>query len=314
MPNYTSVALKKCLGLKKGESFLVVTDDKLIDLGKEFLEAAGKITNKTKLIKIPIPKVHGTEPLREAAEEMLNYDAQILITSKSLSHTNARINACKNGARIVTMPGITREILERTIDIDYEKLMKTHNKIGNIIDKGKEVKITTKLGTNLTFSIEGRKAFGRDAGLFTKKGSFGNLPTGEIFVAPVEGTARGIYVVDASFAGIGKLEKPLKVFVEKGDAVKIEGYKAKELEKLLDSAGIGARNVAEFGIGTNEKAKITGNILEDEKVIGTCHIALGNNIGFGGRTSVQLHLDGIIKNPTICIDGKRMADRGKFVF
>lgn len=314
MPKYTDITLKKCLGLRNNESFLVVTDEKLLSLGREFTEAANKITNKTKLIKIPMPKVSGTEPDESIANEMLKYDAEILITTKSLSHTNARINACKKGARIVTMPGITKEILERTIDIDYNELMKTHKKLGDIIDKGEEAKITTKLGTDLRFSIKGRKAFGRDSGLFTKKGSFGNLPTGEIFVAPVEGTANGIYIVDASFASIGTLGKPLKVFAENGNAVKIEGYGAEELEKLLDSAGKKARNIAEFGIGTNEKAKITGNILEDEKVIGTCHIALGNNIGFGGKTSVQLHLDGIIKNPTIFLDNKKILDKGEFVF
>ena len=306
MPKYTYIALRKCLGLKKGESFLVITDKKLLGLGREFLKAADKITNKTRLIEIPIPKVSGTEPSKEIAKEMINYDAEILVTAKSLSHTNARINACKKGARIITMPGITKEILERTIDIDYNKLMKTHKKLGDIIDKGKKVKIKTTKGTNLTFSIKGRKAFGRDAGLFAKKGSFGNLPTGEIFVAPVEGTAEGVYVVDASFASIGKLKNPIKLYVKNGNAIKIKGPKAEELEKLLDSVGKKARNIAEFGIGTNEKAKITGNILEDEKVIGTCHIALGNNIGFGGKTSVQLHLDGVIKNPEIYIDGKRI--------
>ncbi|MEK6875868.1 MAG: aminopeptidase [Nanoarchaeota archaeon] len=314
MPKYTEIILKKCLGLKKNESFLVVTDNKLLALGKEFLEAAKKITSKTRLIKILIPKVHGTEPSNEIAKEMLNYDAEILITTNSLSHTNARINACKKGARIVTMPGITKEILERTIDIDYNKLTKVHKKLGDIIDEGKKVKITTKLGTNLKFSIKGRKAFGRDSGLFTKKGSFGNLPTGEIFVAPVERTANGIYVVDASFAGIGKLKSPIKIYVKNGHAVKIEGKKADALTKLLDSSGKEARNIAEFGIGTNEKAKITGNILEDEKVIGTCHIALGNNVGFGGKTSVQLHLDGIIKNPTIFVDGNKILDKGKLLF
>ena len=306
MPKYAEIVLNKCLGLKNNENLLIVTDSGLNGVAKIFLEAAKKITSKTRLIKIPIPKVHGTEPSNEIAKEMLNYNAEILITTKSLSHTNARISACKKGARIITMPGITKEILERTIDIDYNKLMKIHKKLGNIIDKGREVKITTKLGTDLTFSIEGRKAFGRDSGLFTKKGSFGNLPTGEIFVAPVEGAANGIYVVVASFAGIGKLKRPIKIYAKNRHAVKIDGKKADVLAELLDSAGKEARNVAEFGIGTNEKAKISGNILEDEKVIGTCHIALGNNVGFGGKISVQLHLDGIIKNPTIHVDENKI--------
>lgn len=314
MPKYAEIVLNKCLGLKNNESLLIVTDSKLEDIAEIFLNESQKITNKAKLIKVPIQRVHGTEPSDEVAKEMLNYDVEILITTKSLSHTNARINACKKGARIVTMPGITREILERTIDIDYNKLIRVHKKLGDIIDKGREVKIMTKLGTNLEFSIKGGKAFGRDSGLFTKKGSFGNLPTGEIFVAPVEGTANGIYFVDASFASIGKLERPVKVIVKNGFAAKIEGYKTKKLENLLDSVGKEARNIAEFGIGTNEKAKITGNILEDEKVIGTCHIALGNNIGFGGKTNVQLHLDGIIKNPTVFVDKNKILDKGKFLF
>ncbi|MEK6868679.1 MAG: aminopeptidase [Nanoarchaeota archaeon] len=314
MSGYTKIVLKKCIGLKNDEKILIVTDSKLKGLAKIFLEEAKKITKGVKLIEIPIPKVHGTEPSNKVAKEMLDYDAELIITTKSLSHTNARINACKKGARIVTMPGITKEILERTIDIDYGKLMKVHEKLGNIIDKGKEVKITTKLGTNLTFSIEGRKAFGRDSGLFRRKSAFGNLPTGEIFVAPIEGTADGTYIVDASFAGIGKLKSPIKIYVKNGYAVKIDGEKADVLTELLDSAGKEARNIAEFGIGTNENAKITGNILEDEKVIGTCHIALGNNVGFGGKTSIQLHLDGIIKNPTIFVDENKILDKGKFLF
>lgn len=314
MPKYTEIVLNKCLGLRDNESLLIVTDSKLNRIAKIFCEEAKKINYYIKLIEIPIPKVHGTEPSDKFAKEMLNYDVELLITTKSLSHTNARINACKKGARIVTMPGITKEILERTINIDYNKLMKVHEKLGNIIDKGKGVKIKTKFGTDLTFSIKGRNAFGRDSGLFTKKGSFGNLPTGEIFVAPVEGTANGIYVVDASFASIGKLEEPIKVYVKDGSAIKFEGKGAKNLEKLLDSIGNEARNIAEFGIGTNEKAKITGNILEDEKTVGTCHIALGNNAGFGGKISVQLHLDGIIKNPTIFVDKNKIVDNGKFLF
>jgi len=311
MPKYAEIVLNKCLGLKDNEKFLIVTDSKLNDIAKIFHEQAKKMTNNVKYVMIPIPKVHGTEPSEDIAKEILKYDVELLITTKSLSHTNARINASKNGARIVTMPGITEETLERAIDIDYDKLMEVHEKLADFIDNGKEIKIKTELGTDFSFSIVSRKGFGRDSGLFTRKGTFGNLPTGEIFVAPVEGTANGVFVVDASFGSIGKLETPLKILVENGYAVKVEGRKSKELERLLDSVGKEARNIAEFGIGTNERAKITGNILEDEKVIGTCHIALGNNAGFGGKVNVQLHLDGIIRNPTIFIDNKKIMDKGK---
>ena len=134
-----------------------------------------------------------------------------------------------------------------------------------------------------------------------------------MFIAPVEGTANSIFIVDASFAGIGKLKNPIKVKVKDGFAINFNGYKAKKLERLLDSVGRDAKNIAEFGIGTNPKAKISGNILEDEKVAGTCHIALGNNAGFGGKVNVQLHLDGIIKKPTIWIDNKKIINNGKLL-
>ena len=313
MSKYAEIVLNKCLGLKNNEKLLIVTDSKLYDIAKMFFDEAKKITNDVKFIKIPIPKVNGTEPSEDVAKEMLKYDVELLITSKSLSHTKARKNASDKGARIVTMPGITVGTIKRTIDIDYSKLEKVHKKIADIMDKGEYVRIKTTLGTNIGFSIDGRRAVGRDSGLFTRKGAFGNLPTGEIFIAPVEGTANGTFIADASFAGIGKLERPIKIYVENGYVVKIEGDKAEVLDEVLDSAGKEARNIAEFGIGTNENAKITGNILEDEKVIGTCHIALGNNAGFGGKVNVQLHIDGIIKKPTIFVDNKKILDDGRLL-
>ena len=313
MPKSADIVLKKCLGLKNNEKLLIVTDSELYDIAKMFFDGAKQITNDVKFINIPIPKVNGTEPSEDVAKEMLNYDAELLITSKSLSHTKARKNASDKGARIVTMPGITVGTIKRTIDMDYSKLEKLHKKIADVMDKGEYVRIKTTLGTNISFSINDRKSFGRNSGLFTRKGAFGNLPTGEIFIAPVEGTANGTFIADASFAGIGKLEKPIKIYVENGSVVKIEGDKAEVLDGVLDSVGKEARNIAEFGIGTNDKAKITGNILEDEKVIGTCHIALGNNAGFGGKINVQLHLDGIIKKPTIWVDNKKIMENEKFL-
>ena len=113
---------------------------------------------------------------------------------------------------------------------------------------------------------------------------------------------------------VGKVDKPVKVFVSEGYVVKVEGGKAaKKLLELLNAAGKKARNIAEFGIGTNDKAIISGNMLEDEKVMGTCHIALGNNSGFGGKVEVGLHIDGLIKKPDVFVDGKLMMKEGKLI-
>ena len=272
-----------------------------------------KITNRAELEEIPIPKIDGSEPPEDIANDMLNYHVNILVTSKSLSHTNARKRASEKGARIATLPGINKDIMSRCIDIDYELLRERTKKVAKILNEGNDVKITSGLGTSLSFSIKGRKALGDDSGIYNKKGSFGNLPAGESYIAPVEGTANGIYFVDASFAGIGKLSSPIKVIVEDGYAADFEGNESEKIKEMVDSVGKDGRNIAEFGIGTNDKAIISGNVLEDEKVLGTYHIALGNNTGFGGKVNVPLHIDGIIKKPTVFVDGKKIMEHGNML-
>jgi leucyl aminopeptidase (aminopeptidase T) len=266
------------------------------------------------LLKIPLLKINGAEPSVEVANEFKKFDACIFLTEKSLSHTKARRDASKKGVRLASMPGITKSVLKRSIDIDYDRLKVDSKRLASQLNKGTKVRITTKLGTDITFSINKRKAHGLSAGIYDTKGKWGNLPEGEIFIAPVEGTASGHFVVDGSIAGFGKTIHPLIFIVKKGHAVKImNGEKPPKVEELLDKVGKGARNIAEFGIGLNRKAKVTGIVLEDEKAYGTCHIALGNNIGFGGRIDVPLHIDCVIKKPTIYLNTRMIMKKGKLL-
>jgi len=265
-------------------------------------------------VEIPVGKVNGGGPSKDVAKKMLKYDVELLITTKSLTHTKARKNACKKGARIATLPDVTEAMLKRALNVDYKKMHERIAKISDVLDKGNIVKVLSSKGTDLTFSIKGRKAHGRTSGIFTKKGKYGNLPDGESFIAPVEGSANGIYVIDGSVGSIGKVEKPIKVYVKKGYVNKIIGGRdAKKLLGLLNKESKKARNIAEFGIGANDKAIISGNMLEDEKVMGTCHIALGNNSGFGGKIEVPLHIDGLIKKPSVFVDDLMIMKEGKFV-
>ena len=182
------------------------------------------------------------------------------------------------------------------------------------MEKGRHVRVTAPAGTDIEFDITGRTAISSKA-LYHKKGESGNLPTGETFNAPLEGSTNGVFVVDGSFAGLGLIGNVnIKVEVKDGYAVKITGGSAaKKLNAMLDKVGKEARNIAEFGIGTNDSAKLSGILLEDEKVMGTVHLALGNNITMGGSVNVPLHVDGVIKKPTVWLDGKYLMKSGKLL-
>ncbi len=295
--------IKGCMGYRKGETLLIVTDDELEGLAKPFFEKATSIGIEATLMLMKQRKVHGEEPPRAIAHALREVDIALLITKKSLSHTMARREACRRwGTRIASMPDITLEIINRSLDIDYEDLRKRAQDLAKIFSQGKTARVTTKMGTDLTISIVERKGF-KDTGLYTKKGAFGNLPAGEVCIAPVEGSAQGIVVLDASMTGIGRLTKPVRLIIEDGNVTDIS---SKKLIRLIKPLGRSALNVAELGIGLNPKAKVTGNVLEDEKAIGTGHIALGDNISFGGKVEAPCHLDGVFFDPTIIVDGKEI--------
>ncbi|MBC7094446.1 aminopeptidase [Thermococcus sp.] len=307
------IALKQCLGVREGESVVVIADEPERKIGYHLWMKAKELNAEAVYIEIIPRKMHGKEPPKPVAEAMKTANVIIAPTSKSITHTLAKKEACEKGARVATLPGITEEIFIRTMSADYEEILELTNRIADILDHGRIVRITTSLGTDLEFSIEGRKAK-RSTGIYRNPGECGNLPGAEAYIAPVEGTANGVVVIDGSMAGIGVLKDPIKLTIRDGFVEKIEGGdEGRKLEEILSKYGKEARNIAEFGIGTNPNARISGNILEDEKVFGTVHIALGSNYDFGGLMKAPIHLDGIIKNPTVRIDGKYLFRSGKFV-
>jgi len=185
--------------------------------------------------------------------------------------------------------------------------------LSEINSKGSAIDVYSSMGTDMKFSIKGRQAVA-DTGIIIHSGEFGNLPGGEAYVAPIEGSASGIIVFDSMLAGIGILNNPIKAYITNGLLTRAEG--GEEASRLIDMLHeIGddnAYNLAEFGIGTNDKAIITGKFLEDEKAIGTIHFALGNNISFGGNVNVPIHLDGLVQKPTVIVDGQIIMEEGQF--
>lgn len=297
----------------KHEKILILCDAKTKSFSEKIVNNSKEYGKEIICYEMPLLKNNGEEPDKITANLIKKFDVALFLTSKSLTHTKARKNANKKGVRIASCPGMDEEMLKRTIVVEYEEMFHIENKILKEMKKATKIKIVTQDGTDLSFEIYNNKII--KSKFLSNKGSYNNLPLGEVFVAPKEGTANGIYVVNASHAGVGKLDKPIKLFVRKGFVREIKGGKsAQELIKILDSVkDKKAYNIAEFGIGTNLKAKITGKILEDEKVFKTCHIALGNNKSFGGKVDVPIHLDGVISNPTIYFDEAKIMEDGELL-
>lgn len=242
-------------------------------------------------------------------------DVVIALSYFSTSHTRFRdllTRIC--GARYASMPLFEFSMLEGPMSVDWRMLARISRKIAGIINKAEEVEITTPNGSKLSFSIHGRKALA-DTGILVKPGSFGNLPAGEVFLAPVEGSSNGRLVLE--WAPTRELSSPVTLVVRQGMVREIVGdeHFAGELKKRLSERGEN-RNIAEFGIGTNERAKRPDNILESEKIMGTVHVALGDNSSFGGKVRTPFHQDFVFFRPTVFLlhkDGSKslLMKKGK---
>jgi leucyl aminopeptidase (aminopeptidase T) len=310
-----NIAIKDCMAVKEGETLLIVTDDKLENIGRELYEAGKAMGIETMMTVIKPRASHAGNAPDPVAAAMAASDAVIAATSTSFTHTKARREACAAGARVATMPGITVETLKRGLSADYEGIAVRTERLTEMLTNTETVRITSEKGTDITIPIDGIEAIA-STGLIREKGSFGNLPSGEAYLMPKENHSKGIFIVDGSFAGVGKVPEgeTITCTVEDGFVTKIEGGSAAtKLEELLEPFGKEGRNLAELGIGTNDAAQICGMILEDEKVQGTVHLAVGNNKSMGGTVGVQIHLDGVIMAPDVWFDDKKIMERGEFL-
>jgi leucyl aminopeptidase (aminopeptidase T) len=306
-------ALIECLNLQKHEKFLIVCDPPCFEIGKAFWDFAFSYCKETVMIQITPRKQNGNEPPEPVGKIFGDFDVAVMPTSKSLSHTQARRKASEKGTRIATLPGITKEIFLRTLKTNWKKLGIKTRRIAGKLSNAKTIRVTTSNGCDFSFKTGGRTAKADDARLCFA-GSFGNLPAGEAYMAPLEETCEGKIVIDGSFPLTGLLKTPLVFYVKKGKVIDIEEHSCKEeLEQIFKKYGSLSRNIAEFGVGTLDTAIISGNTLEDEKVMGTIHIAIGDNASMGGKIKVPIHLDGVIKNPNVWLDDKLWMENGEII-
>jgi leucyl aminopeptidase (aminopeptidase T) len=300
------------MGVSPGEDVLVVCNPVTEEIGALMrIEAQGDGADAT-LAVMSERESHAAEPPHAVAAAMAAADVVLAPTIQSLSHTAARKAASEAGVRIGTLPGVTEEMLMRLMTADLEEIRRRGWAVVTALNTGSEVRIGCRHGSDLRLGIEGRLGI-VDAGELSNRGAFGNLPCGEGFIAPIEGTAEGTLVVDGSIAGIGLLETPTELTIREGHLTEATGPDGDALMDLLTVHGRDGTNVAELGIGTNEEAVLTGNILEDEKILGTAHLALGASAAIGGTVQVPVHLDCVVLEPTVEIDGEAIVGGGELL-
>jgi leucyl aminopeptidase (aminopeptidase T) len=343
------------MNLKEGESLLLLVDDEkdyLVRLLQEFVKVAEEITPYIRYVLYPSLGVHGTEPPEEvwritfgdraidalkdvglfekviSKEQYSEYDVvnilkkyaqdvpQVVIAFAyySTTHTFYRKALTEHfGTRYASMPLFEPDMFLGPMNVDWGVVSRLSTDVADILTEAEWVLVKGAEGTSMEFSIKGRRAI-PDTGLFHKSGDFGNLPAGEGFIAPVETSAYGKLVI--TYGPDRRLERPITLKFKDGAVEEMEGfepyrYTLEEIFKRYD----GARYIAEFGVGTNPGAKRPDNVLEAEKILGTIHIAIGDNHTFGGTNKVPFHTDYVVFEPEVIVGGrgwqKRLLEKGK---
>lgn len=326
------------MGVQEGERLLVVTDppnlahwqnkdlsELMSQLERSMLarmvaEIAKAAFSRSTVEFYPYLSVgmHGREPGEAVAEKMCQADVIIALTNYSLSHTSARARATEAGARIASMPGFEARMFHPggPMAVDYHQVAEDTEKLAGLVTAAESATVRSPGGTDISFTLAGRSG-GVDAGLCIEKAAWSNLPAGEAYAAPVEGTAEGMIVAQAGWYPnltedmIFRFEEGLVVRLEGGGKV---GDEFRELLQLESDEEIhrARRNLAELGIGTNPNAKQPDNVLEAEKIKGTVHLAIGDSSHMGGAVACDLHEDFVIPRPDLLLDGRLVIEGGEW--
>ncbi len=325
-------ALRNILGVRKGTRVIVITDNETLNIAKIFITGAESLGANTILYSLPLGR-----PLKEVPAGLLELIEQQQKDKKDTTdlvflntflgigdETPMRLSLLKRetdtGARVGHAPGIDERMMnEGPMNVDYKALAVSARALIERFKNATRVRITSSLGTDIVLNIENR-AFMTDVEVM--KGSMGNLPAGEIWCAPVEDSADGVIMADGSVGDLGQIEKPIKLTVAAGKLTELSGGTKTFMKKLMPLLDVdeGARIIGELGIGLNPGARITGNLLEDEKAGETAHIAFGFNLDMpGGKNGSKTHRDFLFLQPTIEVtfkNGKEaiLMKDGRFTF
>jgi leucyl aminopeptidase (aminopeptidase T) len=302
--------LDRCLDVRRGERVLLLTDDGTDEeVVARLSEGIGHRGATPVLAPMPVPPLPGSEPPEEVAASMLRVQAIIELTSLFIGSSAARRAATDRGARYLAMPGVRMETFrdDGPLAVDFDAIRTDAERVGRAWGLARGFRLTTPGGTDLAGSVEGRP--GRVLhGLARSPGAYMAPPDIEAGTAPVEGTTSGVVVIDADllFMGEGPIPEPVLLHIERGRLTAIEGAQAHRLTGMLDRCGDEERmrNIAEVSMGFNPAGRVCSVPMETESARGTAHIALGNSIAYGGIVDAVAHLDCVMRDATLELDGR----------
>jgi leucyl aminopeptidase (aminopeptidase T) len=303
------MVVKTCMEIYRHENVLIVSDPSTSIIGEALYLAASEISERVLMVVMPKSRHHGEEPPRPVADLMRQQDVILAPTRYSLTHTRARLAATRQKARITTMPGMNVEMFtEGGMTADFASIKSEIAEVYGTLRRKKTIHITTPGGTDVTFDVNWRDWNLDDSGICNRPGMVTNLPAGKIFITPKEGSMEGIVVVDGAWDA-DLLDEPITMNIEKGSVIDVTGGpEAAHLRQTFRDAAAKMKpreresiwGVAEFGFGMNPKARLRGNSLEDEKVLGTCYFTIGTLSGAG------LRLVGVVNQASIVLDGDEL--------
>jgi 2,5-dihydroxypyridine 5,6-dioxygenase len=307
-------AVNQCAGVKPGENVVIACDTNKMRLAEALAAAAYAVGGIPTIAAFPPTGAHGAQVPKPVVGACARSDVFFLPTTWSMTHTDARIEAIKNGARGSTMCEVTEDcICTGGILADYEENDRLGRKLGAIIAKGKTIRMTSAAGTDLTGEITDRPVQ-YETGLFREPGQFAALPNSELNISPMEGTTEGVIVGDVRLMGFGVLrDEPITIEVKAGEISRVAGGKAADYlnETLKSFKDRKAYNLAEFAVGLNPFSRAYATNLEDLGKLGFGHHGIGSNYAIGGNVLAPCHIDIIYAEATLEIDGRVILDKGK---
>jgi leucyl aminopeptidase (aminopeptidase T) len=309
-PSDAAKATVACVAVERADRVAVLCNPPQRRIADAIAVAAAARGAEVELVEYLTLTRHGEEPPTRVAQALTWASAALAPTVYSLSHTRARVAGTERGLRFAGMSSMTEQVFVDALPVDYRRLDRDAGRVARAIGGAGACRITSAAGTDLVLDLGGRPAH-VDGGRLGRPGAFGNLPAGEAYVAPLEHASEGVVVFDGSLAGYGRLTDPLRVEVAGGRVVAAAGGGAGWLLDTLTSRGEEGLVLAELGIGVNPSARVCGINIVDEKALGTAHVAFGTNVSFGGRNAAGVHIDAVMRRPSITVDGRPVMEEGR---